>query len=162
MCVRIIFDQRECPCVQCQQRSNRRYEHPASKRVSRLDPDYGRGRYHVSAEDLPSKIRVVNDECCGAERMAHEIGPVVARVSVPLKRFFEGMERGRCKASFVDIRHRTTAATIADTQKVEISRKRHILGDEWECIQAAAVVVDLTLNALQLCPIDVVPAHESQ
>ena len=60
----------------------------------------------------------------------------------------------------VDVRQRAAEAAVADAEEIVVVGRGPELGDEGDCVQAAAVVVDLPLNTLELATVDVVPEYE--
>ena len=94
------------------------------------------------------------------ERVADEVGAVVARVRVPRERLLERVEgRGR-EAALVDGGERPGEPGEAGAQEVCVCRCRAEAGDERDGVEPGAVVVDLPLDALQLPAVDVVPARK--
>ena len=102
---------------------------------------------------------MVDDVRAHLERVPDEVGAVVARVGVPLKRVLERVERRGREAALVDVRERAAEAAEADAEEVVIVRRGAELRDERDGVQAAAVVVDLPLDALELPAVDVVPGR---
>lgn len=59
------------------------------------------------------------------------------------------MEGGGCESLLVDIGEGPTESTVRNSEKIIVGRLRLELRDERESVQSTAVVVELSLNALQ-------------
>lgn len=105
---------------------------------------------------------MVDEHGADAERVPDEVGAVVAGVAVPLEGVFEGVEGRGGEAALVDVGERAAQAAVGDAEEVVVCRRRFEFGDEREGVEAAAVVVDLSLDALELPTVDVVPDEEDE
>ena len=76
----------------------------------------------VSAECLPAKVGMVDDEGTNSHRVPGEVGAIIARVTVPLEGIRESMERGSSKTALVNVGERATQAAIGNAKKVVIGR----------------------------------------
>ena len=126
-----------------------------------MHPHSRRRREDVPSKRLPAEVGMVDDIRAHLERVPDEVGTVVARVPVPLERVLERVEgRGR-EAALVDVGERAAEPAEADAEEVVVVGRGAELRDERDGVQAAAVVVDLALDALELPSIDVVPIRDS-
>lgn len=91
--------------------------------------------------------------------MPQEIRPIVTGIRIPGEGVGPRVERRRGEALLVDVRQRRGVAGVADAEEVEVRGVgvAAVGGEERQRVEAAAVVVDLALEALQLAAVDEVP-----
>lgn len=91
--------------------------------------------------------------------MAGEVWPIVPGIPVPFEGVCERVEGGRREAALVDVGEWSAEPAESQPEEEDVGWGRLEFGDEGEGVEAAAVVVDLALDALELAAVDIVPAE---